>query len=249
MTPAEPKPASSVLLVRAGSQSPAEVYMIRRQKSMRFLGGFYAFPGGKVDPEDGAPDILARCRGLTEVEAERLVPSERGVPALAFWVAAARELLEETGVLPACDETGRAVASSERIEALRAAHMAKCAPLAALLASEGWFLDLGPFRYLSHFITPPSSPIRFGARFFLAPVPAGQSPRLFHEEASESFWIAPAEGFRRHRSGERAMAEPADSGLGYLAQFDGLDAVWAAHADGRHKLHGILDRVRAAGVE
>src|SRR4029077_9395070 len=67
--PAEPKPASSVLLVRAGSQSPAEVYMIRRQKSMRFLGGFYAFPGGKVDPEDGAPDILARCRGLTEVEA------------------------------------------------------------------------------------------------------------------------------------------------------------------------------------
>ncbi len=46
MTPAEPKPASSVLLVRAGSQSPAEVYMIRRQKSMRFLGGFYAFPGG-----------------------------------------------------------------------------------------------------------------------------------------------------------------------------------------------------------
>ena len=249
MTPAEPKPASSVLLVRAGSQSPAEVYMIRRQKSMRFLGGFYAFPGGKVDPEDGAPDILARCRGLTEVEAGRLVPSEHGMPALAFWVAAARELLEETGVLPACDETGRAVVPAERIEALRAAHMAKRAPLAALLASEGWYLDLGPFRYLSHFITPPSSPIRFSARFFLAPVPAGQSPRLFHEEASESFWIAPAEGFRRHRSGEWAMAEPADSGLGYLAQFDGLDAVWAAHADGRHKFHGILDRVQAAGVE
>ena len=26
--------------------------MIRRQKSMRFLGGFYAFPGGKVEPTD-----------------------------------------------------------------------------------------------------------------------------------------------------------------------------------------------------
>ena len=46
--------------------------MIRRQKSMRFLGGFYAFPGGKVDPEDGAPDILARCRGISEAEAGRL---------------------------------------------------------------------------------------------------------------------------------------------------------------------------------
>jgi 8-oxo-dGTP pyrophosphatase MutT (NUDIX family) len=244
VTPVQPKPASSVLLVRAGSQSPAEVYMIRRQKSMRFLGGFYAFPGGKVDPEDGGPDILARCRGLTEVEAGRLVPSEHGMPALAFWVAAVRELLEETGVLAACDGTGRAVASTgpadaARVEAFRAAHMAKRAPLAALLASEGWYLDLGPFRYLSHFITPPSSPIRFSARFFLAPVPMGQSPRLFHEEASESFWVAPAEGFRRHRSGEWAMAEPADSGLGYLAQFETLAEVWRAHEDGRHKFHGI----------
>jgi hypothetical protein len=127
--------------------------------------------------------------------------------------------------------------------------MAKRLPLAALLEEEGWYFDLGPFRYLSHFITPPSSPIRFTARFFLAPVPVGQSPRLFREEASESFWVDPAEGFRRHRSGEWAMAEPADSGLGYIAQYDGLDAVWAAHADGRHKFHGILDRVQAAGVE
>jgi len=254
VTPVEPKPASSVLLVRAGSQSPAEVYMIRRQKSMRFLGGFYAFPGGKVDPEDGGPEILGRCRGITAAEAERLVPSEPGVPALAFWVAAARELLEETGVLAACDVTRRGVAAAgpaglARIETFRAAHMAKRAPLAALLASEGWYLDLAPFRYLSHFITPPSSPIRFSARFFLAPVPMGQSPRLFHEEASESFWVEPAEGFRRHRKGDWAMAEPADCGLGYLAQFDALDAIWAAHTDGSHKFHGILDRVQAAGVE
>jgi 8-oxo-dGTP pyrophosphatase MutT (NUDIX family) len=228
--------------------------MIRRQKSMRFLGGFYAFPGGKVDPEDCLPEIFARCRGITPAQAGGLLPSKDGVPALAFWVAAARELLEETGVLAACDGNGRAVAWAEpasmaRIEAFRAAHMAKRAPLAALLAAEGWYLDLGPFRYLSHFITPPSSPIRFTARFFLAPVPVGQSPRLFREEASESFWVDPAEGFRRHRSGEWAMAEPADSGLGYIAQYDGLDAVWAAHADGRHKFHGILDRVQAAGVE
>ena len=228
--------------------------MIRRQKSMRFLGGFYAFPGGKVDPEDGAPDILARCRGISEAEAGRLLPSEDGVPALAFWVAAARELLEETGVLPACDATGRAVAAVDRdgaarIDALREAHMTKREPLSALLAAHDWYLDVAPFRYLSHFITPPSSPIRFTARFFLAPVPAGQSPRHFREEASESFWVEPAEGFRRHRSGEWAMAEPADCGLGYLAQFDSIAAIWAAHEDRRHKFHGIFDRVEAAGVD
>ena len=225
--------------------------MIRRRKSMRFLGGFYAFPGGKVDPEDGAPEALGRCRGISAAQAERLVPPDDGVPSLAFWVAAARELLEETGVLPACDGAGRAIASAEpsaaaRIEALRLALMAKRAPFPVLLEAEDWYLDLGPFRYLSHFITPPSSPVRFTARFFLAPVPAGQSPRLFHEEASESFWVEPAEGFGRHRRGEWAMAEPADCGLGYLAQFETLAEVWRAHEDGRHKFHGILDRVQAA---
>ena len=86
-------------------------------------------------------------------------------------------------------------------------------------------------------------------RFFLAPVPTGQSPRHFREEASESFWVTPGEGFRRHRSGEWAMAEPADCGLGYLAQFDSLGAIWAAHEDRRHKFHGIFDRVEAAGVD
>jgi 8-oxo-dGTP pyrophosphatase MutT (NUDIX family) len=253
VTPVIPKPAASVLLVRSGSGAPAEVYMIRRQKSMRFLGGFYAFPGGKVDPEDGAPDILARCRGVTEAEAGRLLPSENGVPALAYWVAAARELLEETGLLPACDATGRPVASAgpegvARIDALREVHMARRESLSALLAARDWYLDVGPFRYLSHFITPPSSPIRFSARFFLAPVPTGQSPRHFREEASESFWVAPGEGFRRHRSGEWAMAEPADCGLGYLAQFDSLGAIWAAHEDRRHKFHGIIHLAEAAGV-
>jgi len=228
--------------------------MIRRQLSMRFLGGYYAFPGGKVDAEDGASDIFDRCRGITEAEAGRLLPSENGVPALAYWVAAARELLEETGVLSACDATGRPIATEHpddaaRIDALREAHMAQREPLSALLATHDWYFDVGPFRYLSHFITPPSSPIRFTARFFLAPVPMGQSPRHFREEASESFWVAPGEGFRRHRSGEWAMAEPADSGLGYLAQFDSIGAIWAAHEDRQHKFHGIFHRAAMAGVD
>ena len=227
--------------------------MIRRQKSMRFLGGFYAFPGGKVDPEDGAANMLSRCRGIGLEEAGRLLPSQDDLPALAYWVAAARELLEETGVLHAGDAEGRPIGAAggdaAQIEALRDAHMAKRAPLHALLAERGWHLEVGSFRYLSHFITPPSSPIRFTARFFLSPVPPGQGPRHFREEASESFWVEPGEGFRRHRNGEWAMAEPADCGLGYLAQFDSLEAIWAAHEDRRHKFHGIFDRVEAAGVD
>ena len=52
---ATPRPAASVLLVRLSARDapePLEVYMIRRNKGMKFLGGFYAFPGGQLDPNE-----------------------------------------------------------------------------------------------------------------------------------------------------------------------------------------------------
>src|SRR5581483_11291883 len=110
--PAVPRPAASVLLVRESppdAPEPLEVYMIRRKKGMKFLGGYYAFPGGKVDPGDGAPSALARCRGLDPDAAERVFPGDPGVPALAYWVTAVRELLEESGILLACDAGGRPI--------------------------------------------------------------------------------------------------------------------------------------------
>jgi ribonuclease/clavin/mitogillin len=251
-SPVAPRPAASVLLVRPGTRGPVEVYMIRRQKSMRFLGGFYAFPGGKVEAADGSEAAFARCFGVSSAAALAAFPAADGLPPLAFWVTAARELVEETGLLVGCDADGRPVdtrdpAVRERVERVRHALAADGASFHALLEQEGWHLDLAPFRYLSHFITPPSSPIRFTARFFLAPVPTGQEPRLLGGEASEGFWIDPAEGHRRFLAGEMQMAEPADCGLRYLSGFDGLDDVWAAHTDGRHKFHGILDRIEAAG--
>jgi endoribonuclease LACTB2 len=252
-TVAVPRPAASVVLVRPGAGGGVEVYMIRRDKSMRFLGGWFAFPGGKVDAGDGADDLTARCRGLTREAAARILPELDGIPPMAFWVTAARELCEETGLLLACDGDGRpldlgdaAVASG--VERVRRGLMAADAPLAELLAKEGWWLELGSLRYLSHFITPPSSPIRFTARFFLAPVPEGQAPRLYTEEASEGFWIDPRDGLRRFEKGEMPMAEPGSSGLSYLAEFPSTDALWAAHADGRHKFHGIDDRLIALGL-
>ena len=84
--PAVPRPAASVLLVRPGGASGIQVYMVRRNEGMRFLGGWYAFPGGKVDAGDGAPEVVARCRGLTPEDAARAVPTLDGVPPIAFWV-------------------------------------------------------------------------------------------------------------------------------------------------------------------
>jgi len=121
VTPVPPHPAASVLLVRPGQGAPLEVYMIRRQKSMRFLGGCYAFPGGKVDPDGATPEIFGRCRGFGPANAERAFPSEDGLPALSFWVGAARELLEETGVLAARDARGLAIDAQDRAVAERVA--------------------------------------------------------------------------------------------------------------------------------
>ena len=242
---AEPKPAASVVLVRAapaGAPEPIEVYMVRRNQKMRFLGGYYAFPGGKVDTADCAPASLDRAHGVDSAAAEALIHDAGGVAPLAFWLAAVRELLEETGILLACDRHGAPVDAVNTVDACRTSLMAG-EPFAGLLAARGWFADLRPLRYLSHFITPRTSPIRFTARFFLCPVPAGQEPRLFHEETSEGFWIHPAEGYRRFLAKDMAMAEPAEYGVAYLAQFDSLDELWAAHDDRRHKFEGLIHRI------
>lgn len=254
-TPVEPKPAASVLLVRAsppGALEPLEVYMIRRQRKMKFLGGFYAFPGGKVDEDDAGAASLAHCYGVTTAEAETIFAGgplpPASPPALAYWMTAVRELLEETGLLLAVAAGGQPIDArrpgvSAAIERVRAALMAAKAPFAELLAREGWYADCRPFRYLSHFVTPKASPIRYSAAFFLCALPPDQAPRLFTEETSEGLWIAPAEGHRRFVAGQMKMAEPAEYALGYLAQFDSLDDLWAAHVDRRHKFHGIIDRI------
>jgi 8-oxo-dGTP pyrophosphatase MutT (NUDIX family) len=249
--PAEPRPAASVLIVRdaaPGAAEPIEVYMIRRQRSMKFLGGFYAFPGGKVDPGDAEPALLQGCCGLDPARAAERFPAHGELPPLAFWVTAVRELLEESGVLLACDAAGRVVDPrtpdvAAHVDAARRALVSDAADFGALLSARGWRCDLRPLRYLSHFVTPRTSPIRFSARFFLCRLPPGQLPRLYTEETSEGFWIHPADGYRRFLAKEMAMAEPAEYGLAYIAQFGSVDELWATCEDSREKFTGIVDRI------
>jgi 8-oxo-dGTP pyrophosphatase MutT (NUDIX family) len=251
--PVEPRPAASVLLIRPGGGAPAiEVFMIRRARNMRFLGGYYAFPGGKVDLADRSHDALARTRGLSPEAATRAIgDSEDEVPALAYWLTAIREVFEETGMLLARDAEDRPVAAAppgigQRLEDHRRALVHGERSFTQILAAEGWVADVAPLRYLCHFVTPPASPIRFSARFFLCPVPPGPGPRLIAEEASEGFWVDPAEAYRRFQAREWPMAEPAEYGTQYLAQFESCEAVWRHHADGRPAFDGIIDRLDAA---
>ena len=72
--------AASVVAVREGSDG-AEVLVVERGASSRFLASYVVFPGGAVDGEDGA---LARAWFADHREAAR--------------AAAVRELVEEAGV-------------------------------------------------------------------------------------------------------------------------------------------------------
>ena len=158
--------------------------MIRRQKSMRFLGGYYAFPGGKVDPEGrraGHSRPLSGPHGGRRPDGSS--PPSTACPALAFWVAAVRELLEETGVLRGlrrhrtCDRPTEHPADAARIEALPCgSHGAARAARAPASPPRAGTSIVGPFRYLSHFITPPSSPIRFTRAILSRPGSDGPEP-------------------------------------------------------------------------
>lgn len=207
---------------------------------MKFLGGFYAFPGGKVDPADAEPAVCARVLGLSAADAARCFTD--GVAPIAYWITAARELLEETGMLLACGADGRPVdVTQAAIDACRRDVMAGVS-FTESLARRDWYCDLRALRYLSHFTTPERSPIRFTARFFVCPLPERQAPRLFTEETSEGFWIAPGEAYWRFIDDEMAMAEPAEYALAYLAQFASLEELWSAHADGQARFEGTSHR-------
>jgi hypothetical protein len=72
MTTAAPvQSAATVILLRPGSDNGPEVLLNRRPAAMKFLGGFYVFPGGTVKKEDCSQEALSRPfhdRSATSIE-------------------------------------------------------------------------------------------------------------------------------------------------------------------------------------
>jgi 8-oxo-dGTP pyrophosphatase MutT (NUDIX family) len=91
LAPATPRAAATVVLVRGAGASGCEVYLQKRAATLRFAPGHHVFPGGAVDPEDSACDVVAR------VATARAFDGEEGVTP-AHVAAALRECTEECGV-------------------------------------------------------------------------------------------------------------------------------------------------------
>jgi 8-oxo-dGTP pyrophosphatase MutT (NUDIX family) len=62
-TPATPRPAATVLLLRRGgthSERGVEVLMVRRSTEASFMPGVWVFPGGMIEPGESAAECAAR---------------------------------------------------------------------------------------------------------------------------------------------------------------------------------------------
>ena len=220
-------PAATVVIVRDAGE--LEVFVLRRTSGAAFAGGMYVFPGGKVDPADGGPDIEEWCDGLDDVTASAALGVERG--GLAFWVAAVRECFEEAGILLAKRRDGGPV--EPRDEDRRAVHDGSLS-MVHLCRRDGLLLDLSALRYVAHWVTPVGqTPRRFDTRFFLALAPPDQEGAHDDTETVHSMWIHPAEALAQTERRELGMLPPTIANLRAIA-----DCTTAAEA---------LDQADAAG--
>ena len=91
-----PRPAATLLLLREADAAP-EVFMLQRTSKAAFLPGAFVFPGGALDPDDASERAAQRVRGLDDAQASVRMGLASG--GLAYWIAAARECFEESGIL------------------------------------------------------------------------------------------------------------------------------------------------------
>jgi len=212
--PVTPKDAATIVLVRAGaSAGGVEVFCVERNKKSRFMGGAIVFPGGKLDPSD----VLAEWTPLTTPPR---IPSRSAVPFTAneghfraLAIAAARETLEEAGILHVHD----GAVTQDELFALRKDMTESPDLLRSFLAARRLRVDLAALHPFARWITPVAESRRFDARFFVAIAPEGQSGAHDEKETMASFWAAPSEVLRRFDEGEVQLMPPTHRTLAMLA--------------------------------
>ena len=229
-----PREAATVMLVRDAPQ--LEVFMLRRNLAVEFMGGAYVFPGGAVDAGDRAPELLGRCHGRDDSSASTQLGMHAG--GMGFWVAAIRETFEEAGVLLARSAaTGRAVdlddpSVAARLEAARRAVGAGERSFVEVVQDEDLLLDAGALHLFSHWITPAESPRRYDTWFFVAAAPEGHAYLHDDSETVASVWIRPHDALARAERGELEIIFPTMRNLEQLGRFptagDLLEAVTAS---------------------
>lgn len=218
-------PSATVLMLRDGP-SGLEVFLLRRHGLSDVLGGAYVFPGGKADAQDA--QLVPRLdQDAGVLHAALGEPALEPAGAAALYVAALREVFEETGVLYAPVEARAAREAWSEVRAGRS--------FADTVHALELHLHAAALVPWSRWITPLAGGVvrkRFDTRFFVAAVPAGQQPAHDDHEATASLWLAPREALVQYWAGEIPLAPPQIMSLAHLAGHASVASV-LAEARGR----------------
>jgi 8-oxo-dGTP pyrophosphatase MutT (NUDIX family) len=227
----QPRNASTVVLLRPADHGDFEILLTRRPPQMKFLGGYYVFPGGTVHRDDYSSEVLERCRGLSANDARRILGTDDNAnQALGHWVAVVRELFEEVGVLLCLTESGGEVdlrnpGAKDRIELKRQAMVKSELDFGAFLKSENLICDLSRAVYFDHWVTPEIYSMRFDTRFYIAKLPSYQIPLAASEEVIDSLWVSPQDALSRINQHDFPLLPPTTTvlaELGRIGSWQGL---------------------------
>jgi 8-oxo-dGTP pyrophosphatase MutT (NUDIX family) len=207
-----PRDAATILVVR---ESPAglEVFCVERHPKSGFLGGAVVFPGGKVDAADASPEWAY------------VVSAGGGAEERVLKIAACREALEESAILPGVE----AVSHAELLD-LRTRLARKETSVIAFLRERALRLDLTTLLPFARWVTPVAESRRYDTRFYLARLPEGQQGAHDDRETTSSFWARPADILVRWEEGRVALAPPTHRTLEVLAGAATWDAAVALSA-------------------
>jgi 8-oxo-dGTP pyrophosphatase MutT (NUDIX family) len=227
---ANPRPAATVVVLRDSPAGP-EVFLVRRHEGTAFMGGAHVFPGGRVDAADHDGSV-SWCDGIDH--AAQQLEGLASQDAIAYHVAAARELFEEAGVLLARDSDGRYVSLAgaddhERFKRYRQDVHGGTASMRFIVEREHLRLALDSLVLFAHWVTPPIDTRQFDTRFFLSRVPPDQTPAHDETETTHSVWLTPAAAIAQSQAQEIVLPPPTWTTLRELEPFATVDdaIAWA----------------------
>lgn len=206
---AAPRDAATVIVCRDTDQG-IEVYLLRRSSNSPAVPDAYVFPGGTISNADKSPQARMRLRGQWR-------PAE---PAFTF--AALRETFEECGLLYAAEPIDR-----ERLRTARTEMLEGKRTFSETLLDLNAHLDATAIHYFSRWITPPTIPQRFDARFFVGRCPAGQEAEADAFETYDGRWMRPADAIEAAERKEMQVIFPTLKHLERVGSFATVDDLLA----------------------
>ena len=185
-------PAAGVLLYRI-CPSP-EFLLVRRNPQLRFLPGFWAFPGGKYQSSD---DEIHPISGVNVANH----------PDFELLVTGVRELFEETGILLARNRRNNFPEPEDSWFQIRQ-QLHQNDSFADFLNEQELHIHTDDFQYVGELTTPEFTNLRFRTRFFLAKQPSEQEAHLLPGELDELCWSTPTDMLDSWSEGQILLSPP-----------------------------------------